>query len=381
MGGLFEQLRQSSKPRGQLIKPAEFGVIQPELVGTYEQDYDLFYGDRIVKNWLDHQIRLNSAHAVTLAELNTKLAAAPNRVEAHAIKRSIGELEAEMAENIAKREEYNEEAAPILAQYQNAQKPTPTEIGRSVVLNPADYHRLRLIEQWIQLANRFFNVYVIRKIAASEICPECHSTLTVENGDFYCSECHTIQGPAPVGVNADGGSGEPAPAARKKNYDLVGNFRKTFYRIQGVSTDIKLPFEAIKEKFDRYCQQYGTTPDKLTKERVIELLKKFDYPEHYLDVNLIMKLYADVPLPDYSDIEENIIKRYTDFIRVYPLIEKTRSSAPNIQYSIHKCLQLERRKTDPSDFKMTKGDATLEEYERIWKEACRMNGWEFIPSF
>ena len=116
------------------------------------------------------------------------------------------------------------------------------------------------------------------------------------------------------------------------------------------------------------------------------MLKVYGFSEYYPDVNYIAHRYLGTPLPDYSDYKERVMERYSAFLHVYDQIDKTRTSALNGQYTIHKLLQLEGCQTSPNDFKMTKGYETLCEYERIWKDACTRlggaeNGWPFIPSF
>jgi hypothetical protein len=115
------------------------------------------------------------------------------------------------------------------------------------------------------------------------------------------------------------------------------------------------------------------------------MMKQYGFTDYYLDLNLIIHRYLGTPLPDWSAYEEAVIQRYAKFLGVYDLIEKTRTSAINGQYIIHKLLQLENCHTDPNDFKMTKGEDSIEEYERIFKESCNRlhnpptENWIFIP--
>lgn len=351
---------------------------QTELIGSYRFDYDIIYADRIVKTNLAYAVQENATIEKEIVRLRGQKSS--NRIAQITIDNEIEDLERRIKINIEQEQKYLAGSPSILKEYLKCDKPTPVEIGKSlVVMTEGDIKRLHLIEKWIQFARDFIPVYIIREMSLTTDCVDCYLKLIDEDGILICPKCRINYGPAGDENESKIMGSQIAP--RKKNYDLVANLRKTFYRIQGISFDNKLPYDEIKAKFDLYCQQTNTSPHKLTRDKFIDLLKVYNFIENYADVNLIMHLYINTELPDYSKYEERVMSRYTSFIEIYPNIKKTRTSALNGQYCIHKLLQLEGCETNPSDFKMTKGSDTLEEYERIWEDGCKLLGWPFIKSF
>ena len=169
------------------------------------------------------------------------------------------------------------------------------------------------------------------------------------------------------------------------------NFIKEFRRFQGLQ-NIKIPDSLITD-LDKYFVSYGfksaeevkQLPLNVDNERLgtshdmlREALHKTNNSSFYEDINLILNLYWDYPLPDVSHLELDIMEDYKKLQKAFLEIDKDRTSSLNTQYRLYKQLQLKGYKCKPSQFKIIKTDIINQKYTDIWKKMCQLAGYDYI---
>jgi len=367
----------------------ETTINTPDVItGKYQLDYDIIYGDFIVRNKLKRDVKKAQELQADAEKMRAKATKVERRVEKIALENEATRLEKEATELINNNTTYPSLAEPLIVEYRKCSRPRAVKVGESLPYSDTDIHRINIIEQWLQIAKRYITVHLTREISVVNYCVDCNCSLekTDRGTDLICPSCNmTVSAPIETIV------GESATKAKKKNYEIVENIRKIFHRIQGIG-DIKIPMDKISACFDEHLASMRemskpVTKDNMTKAYIIKLLKQYNFEEYYSDMNYIAHKYLGLPLPNYMAYEEAVIdKRTTAFVKIYPQIPKELNSIINGQYLIFKFLHQEKVPVKLEDFKMTNGDEALKEYERIFKEACILlggtdAGWEFVSHF
>lgn len=366
----------------------ETNINTPDVItGRYQLDYDIIYGDFIVRNKLARDVKLAHDLQNDAIKLREKASKIERRVDKIALENEAIRLEKEAEELITNSKAYPPLAEPLLTEYRKCVRPRAIKIGESLPYSNTDLQRIDIIEQWINIAKRYITVHLTREIPIVNYCVDCECPLerSERGSELICPSCNMI-----INAPIESMVGESAVQAKKKNYEIVENIRKIFYRIQGIG-EVKVPIDKITACFDEHLASTSKlskpiTKSNMTKAYIIKLLKMYNFEDYYSDLNYIAHKYLDTPLPNYSEYEEAIIDRASAFVKIYPQIPKELTSIINGQYLIFKFLHQEKVPVKLEDFKMTNGDEALKEYERIFKEACTIlggseTGWEFTPHF
>lgn len=355
-------------------------IIGNELVGTYYKDYDLNYAHIILKKALKRHLNRAEAAPAVISDLQEQIAKTKNRITIKSLEDKISEQNFLIANSIELQKIYNDHILRLLKNYNECPPPSAYDQKFGEVHSDYDDIRIIIIEEWLNWAKNFLTVNVIRTKQEMDYCDTCYSNFVTIDDEKMCPSCGVV-----YKIN-DTSKNEHPTTLKRKNNDSISNLKKIFYRMQGKSGDI-IPISEIINKLDRKITELKLNKSKITKQDLLTIMSQIGLCDYYNDINYIAHHYLGTPLRDWSSYEEVIFERFASFLQVYETIEKTRTSMINGQWLIKQFLLLEGCiDISDDDFKITKGQDPLREYERIFREACEKLGgkeerWEYCGEF
>lgn len=253
------------------------------------------------------------------------------------------------------------------------------------------WRRHMIIAQYLEIAQRYLQIDVVREIEVDNHCVGCGTNLD----DLFIDETNFGSQHCPVcGIEREVMAQTPfyrdisrINTSSRNNYDDRDNFYKAMMRYQG-KQQIRFP-DDLMSKLDQYFESYGlpkgsevkTFPldkrgrrDKTNKEMMYKALYDIGYPGYYEDDNLLCHLYWGWVLPDISHLEEAIMGDYDQSQWWLDQLDDQRSFPTQLR--LYKHLRQRGHPCFVDDFKVVKTRDILEYHEKRWQQVCLQLGWE-----
>jgi len=246
--------------------------------------------------------------------------------------------------------------------------------------NPNYWKKMQIVQQYIDLAQKYITVTVIQKKKNMKKCP-CGYDLTnvfIDNfGTQICPECGNDR--YIIGYN----SYKRDNLSSRNDYSDRDNFEKALMRYQGKQVD-KIP-ETLFGDLDEYFKMRGKSVSAVIKSlpytsrgrkpgtdlpMLYKALLETGYSSLYEDAILIAHKYWGWKLSDVSHLEAVIMRDYQKTQRVYNMLPKERSSSLGTQFRLFKHLELRGHVCSVGDFKIVKMRDSLEFHDETWRQMC-----------
>ena len=256
--------------------------------------------------------------------------------------------------------------------------------------------RLRLIQDYLEIAKDYIRLEIIHKVNNKAICPICKFDLTKSYIDEYsglniCPDCGYER--ESISHHSTFKDSQRVNIGNRNNYDDCENFKKVLMRFQGKQPNRPPPklYEQLDEYFDRIgkskgaeFQALGLSPEGKKKgtsrQMMFEALGETNNSAYYDDINLIMHNYWGWELPDISELEDKVMEDYMTTQQIYNVIpNKDRNASLNIQFRLYVHLKAIGYPCSKEDFKIQTSRDSLEFHQEMWKIMCEKTGLKFYP--
>jgi len=216
----------------------------------------------------------------------------------------------------------------------------------------------------------------------NNICskPECNGEtfLNQNEGCMVCKKCGLAD---PIFITTDKPNyKEPTQDSGTYAYKRINHLTEILSQLQAKeSTDIPPKvFEAIlrelkKRKIDK---------NDLDIFRLRRILKKLNYRKYYEHVPHILQIINGKEPPNFSRKDEMKIKKmFKDIQKPFAIYcPKNRKNFLNYSYVLHKFCELLDLDEYVGYFPLLKNNAKLLQHDRIWKNICKYQRWEYLKS-
>jgi len=162
-------------------------------------------------------------------------------------------------------------------------------------------------------------------------------------------------------------------------YDKRGHFGDAIKKFQGIQNTTIPP--QVKNDLKNKAEMYELSPERITKDHIVEFLKLTGHTSHNEDLNLLHYELTGIPPPNITHLETKLFKLYAEIEPVYERIKPSdRINFLNGQYLLFKLLQKLRFPCKEDDFYILKTREKLLEHDQWWKLICEELQWTFIPT-
>lgn len=356
--------------------------LNPSIVGTYTDDYDICYVHDIIIN--------------TLTQEKDKLSSLNKKIEnLKKIKQKTQTFNAK-TETLDAIEEINKEILMIkgeerLKAYTLLSLPLIDKYI-NVKFDTDSTNRLKIINEYLKIAKKYISIQVSRNVNHKKSCMNCKTSLENEemstDGILRCPECHNEHQMIESIKHID-----HFKIQHLNNENDMDNFINALTRYQGLQGN---PPAIIFTKLDAYFKERGL-PDaayirslpyndrgkkgEYNKEMLYNALSSIGYASYYEDINLIGHIYWDWKLPDLTNLKETILRHYTitqkSFYKI-PLEIRERISSLGCNYRLYNHLRLVGVPVYKDDFKIAENPNSIAQHDKIWKLMCSLSDDEEI---
>lgn len=380
-------------------QPVTVVDIPVEINGSYETDLDLLQIDQWIKNSFEQQLEATKIKEDEIKAVKEKIENYNGDVFGFKrLKRCLSDIEKDKTVGSIKRsrEEYIDKSSLIIEDY----KPLSTtsninislknkNICDSVLKDLKTAQRMKIIDRYLKVAEKFITINLTKKIAKSNGCAACGYDLTQLDDEI----CHCICGlELPVISKTCSYKETSKPIGANPPCEDFKNFNKAFLAIQGKQPSKDLIsvqdldrtldgyFKSIGYETGEYYRQLENLPNgkKLGTnfQDMITALDKTGQPEHYTNAHLICKIYWKWKLMDLSEIHEKIIKDYYSTQEEWERINE-RESSPNVKIRLFLHIRACGIMCDRRDFKFPVTNDCLVYYNNILKKVFNNCGLKY----
>lgn len=381
-------------------------IIPDRIEGFYVFDYNILKIDEILRKKF-HQDKKNKIKKYNdcILEENKKMACRQNMIERKQSLKKIAEYQGEITKHETDRDlkKYEERSKDILDEYKKlgSIKQVVSFVTNSKIdttENPENEEtqslRHQLIFNYLEIARKYIGIDLIRQQMNDGSCPGCGNIydemelIEDEPGLSVCPFCGLeIIKVVKKSIYSDNNRVNNI----KNNYEDRINFEKVIARYQGkqiTKPDICL-YEKLEEYFKikglpsskEYCEMKllpNGTKKGASRELMFEALANIGCSGYYDDINLICNIFFGFPLPDITHLEEEIMKDYDDFQRVYETLDKDgRKSSLNSQWKLYILLKRRGWPCKIRDFKIPTTPHIIEYHKTITKQVYELLGWNY----
>lgn len=259
-----------------------------------------------------------------------------------------------------------------------------------------DYkNNLDVIKDYLEIAKKYINIEVIKKIEDIIKCNGCNLDLKEigENFDgvYICPDCNCINNYIkPIKYIKDS-------EHYIINYgdDDINNFIKVLSKFEGKNVSIipNYVYEKLDEYFININMEKGDYYKKLpfledgkkentSKKKMWSALEELGYNQYYDEINYITHVYWGWKLPDLTLYKDQIIKDYQLTQQVWQKIKKDykRSASLGTQFRLYSHLRsIGYPYCKREDFKIQDMIESLRTHNDAWKIMCEETGVKFYP--
>lgn len=259
-----------------------------------------------------------------------------------------------------------------------------------------DYkNNLDVIKDYLEIAKKYINIEVIKKIEDIIKCNGCNLDLKEigENFDgvYICPDCNCINNYIkPIKYIKDS-------EHYIINYgdDDINNFIKVLSKFEGKNVSIipNYVYEKLDEYFLNINMEKGDYYKKLpfledgkkentSKKKMWSALEELGYNQYYDEINYITHVYWGWKLPDLTLYKDQIIKDYQLTQQVWQKIKKDykRSASLGTQFRLYSHLRsIGYPYCKREDFKIQDMIESLRTHNDAWKIMCEETGVKYYP--
>lgn len=217
---------------------------------------------------------------------------------------------------------------------------------------------------------------------ALSMCGHCGSTdRTTLNHDgmIICNACASVEY---VVIDHERPSyKEPPKEISYFAYKRINHLNEWISQSQGLETT-EIPEELYDKIFIEIKKRKITNLAELTHAQLRSIIRKLGANKYFEHQAHIMYRINGIPVPHLSkDLEDKIRYMFKQiqapFLKYSP---PNRKNFLSYAYTIHKMLQLLEKDEYLSYFPLLKSREKLQAQDKIWKNICADNGWQFIRS-
>ena len=379
-------------------------IIPERISGTYVYDYNILSIDVILRKKFEQDKKNNLVKLREKLKIeNKKVLERQNMIERKISRKKIRECEDEIEkyENDTNSINYEKKSKPLLENYRKLKKISTVvsfiKNSKEELTAPENEEeqkiRHAIIFEYLECARKYITIDLIRELPSSGSCFGCGTKfdsielIEDESGASICPVCsletiNIVKKP----FFSDGSRVNNS----RNNYEDRANFEKVLMRYQG--KQITKPEKMLYDKLDDYfiskglpsSKEYramkllpnGTKPGS-SKDLMIESLSNIGCSGYYDDINLICNIFFGWPLPDISHLEDDIMRDYDEFQKVYESLDKEgRKSSLNSQWKLYILLKRRGWPCKKRDFKIPTTPHILEYHKTITKQIYKILDWQ-----
>lgn len=247
----------------------------------------------------------------------------------------------------------------------------------------------KLQEKFLEIAKKYLPIKNTKQeIIKKQVCTCGSNDFTHNDNNYICNECgleNIIYSSQTNFRDVD-----RVNLSQKYKYNRRIHFRDIIYQYQGkqnkkidqkVYDDCENWFYEhnlllYNKKLSREHPEWYKNHSKITKEYVVMSLKENKYINNYDDMNFIHNYFTNIPCPDISDIENELLDDFDSFLEVYESFsDLDRTNLLNGQYILYRFLKRRKRPVNINDFHMVSTRDRLSEYSEIYNRICMQLEW------
>ena len=250
-------------------------------------------------------------------------------------------------------------------------------------------NQYKLQDKFLDIAKKYLPIKTYKQeIIKKKLC-NCGSTnFTHNENNYVCNDCgleNIIYSSQTNFRDVD-----RVNLSQKYKYNRRIHFRDIIYQYQGKQNkkiDQKVYDDCENWFYEHNLLLFGKklpkdhsdwykNHSKITKEYVVMSLKENKYINNYDDMNYIHNYFTDIPCPDISDIENELLDDFDSFLEVYESFsDLDRTNLLNGQYILYRFLKRRKRPVSITDFHMVSTRDRLTEYAEIYNRICLQLEW------
>lgn len=363
------------------------------IEGKYTVDYNIIRIHEIILNKLHmEQVDGIKKHADQLKSLNEKISSPQSYIDRITTLNEIENInkEIDLIKHGRKIDIYKQKVNHLLDEYKQLGS-TQSKIVfgmdvKSQTMTKDTIERLRIIDDFFNIAKDYIRINVIREIDNNNNCEGCGydmNNVNVDDDNYQrCPKCGVEKYVVSITPNVK--EIQRVNTSLRNEYCADDNFIKTLRRYQGLQ-QIKFP-PHIFQDLDRYFLSKGRPNSEEIKKlplnergrrgdtdhkMLFDALGNLGYTDYYEDSNLIGHYYWGWKLPDVRHLEHAIMSDYKKTQKVYiSLPDRERSSSLGTQFRLFKQLELRGHECYRDEFKIADNPNSLEFHYRTWKQMC-----------
>jgi polyhydroxyalkanoate synthesis regulator phasin len=291
---------------------------------------------------------------------------------------------------------YIMETTNILSEYKKELK-APIAMSFMGKVNTENINKLKLIDQFIQIASKYINInFPEKKTNRKEMknCVNCNkNNFDITDNCYICNECGTV-----VDLIIHQSSYrdvERVNITTKYTYDPKIHFRDCINQFQGkqnATIEQKVYDDIIRElKNHQLLIGDENTPKKLrfskiTKEHVYHFLKETKHSKHYEDIILIYYNITGHKPDNISHLEQILLDDFDTLTTLYDQVYRKdkkieRKNFINTQYVLFQLLKRHKYPCKKEDFNILKTIDRQSFHDEICKVLFEKLGWNFTAIF
>lgn len=249
-----------------------------------------------------------------------------------------------------------------------------------------DKHDEKVINDQTMLRNQeirevFDSTYNSATTSTFLQCGYCQSDYMVNYviNEMVCTKCNRSVILPDMTKQRNYEMDEPHDSSNNKGYDPIRTLKKKLKDLCNISI-VGLNQNMLAEVRD-VLERRGLDPSNVLPKDIRAALKSIGYAGNYVDVPKICWALGNrdnLVLTD--DQRNNIIEIFKKFLETYKKVKPSnRTNLIKYDHVIGKICEL--LDYDHVQQHLTKmGDTVLREHDKIWKEVCDENNWEYYPS-
>jgi hypothetical protein len=226
--------------------------------------------------------------------------------------------------------------------------------------------RMRLVSTFVELAQKFADISIIREEEDKTKCKVCGTQLEDRGEALWCSKCLVIE----AGVLKTD-LGIPEIVTNRNMSDKLNHFK----------TDVILPFQGREDynisdqdlgKIRKYAIKYGIKLCSVSKDTLIHILEQVSLTKQLENhINLLHYTITGRPAPDISHLEDRIQQRHQEVITVfYEIKPAERQHALKPWYLFFQYLTMEEFEVNVRDLPQLKLRDTQNWNNTMMKRIC-----------
>lgn len=247
----------------------------------------------------------------------------------------------------------------------------------------------KLQEKFLEIAKTYLPIKTFKQeIVKKKICNCGSSDFTQNENNYICNECGIEN--IIYSAQTNFRDVDRVNLSQKYKYNRRIHFRDIIYQYQGkqnkkidqkVYDDCENWFYEhnlllFNKKLPKEHPDWYKNHSKISKEYVVMSLKENKYINNYDDMNYIHNYFTNVPCPDISDIENELLDDFDSFLEVYESFsDLDRTNLLNGQYILYRFLKRRKRPVNINDFHMVSTRDRLTEYAEIYNRICMQLEW------